>query len=132
MYLKYTCIESGLSQRIEHNLKAFDLAGSDFDVLATLRRSGRPYELSPGALAQSTLLTSGTMTSRLDKLEKMGLLKRLPDKQDRRALRIALTPAGLKKTDAAVDAHVACQRALLDALDAKATKQLNQLLTSSR
>ena len=79
-----------------------DLEGWEFDVLSALRRAGEPYQLSPGALVQQTLVTSGTMTNRVDRLERRGLVRRSPDPSDRRGVIVALTPAGRTVVDAAM------------------------------
>jgi DNA-binding MarR family transcriptional regulator len=73
-----------------------------YDVLATLLRQGPPYQLSPTELSRAAMLSPGAMTNRLDRLEDLGLIERQRDPDDRRALLIALTPAGLKMADLAV------------------------------
>lgn len=85
----------------------------EFDVLSALRRAGRPYELSPGQLVTETLVTSGTMTNRVDRLEQRGLVRRKPDPGDRRGVRVRLTPAGRETVDAALTDLVAHERDLL-------------------
>src|ERR1043166_5086153 len=72
-----------------------------FDVLSALRRQGPPYELSPGALLRATLVTSGTMTNRIDRLERAGLVRRRPDPEDKRGVLVSLTESGLARVDAA-------------------------------
>jgi len=89
-----------------------------FDVLAALRRSGPPYRLSPGALLAATLVTSGTMTNRLDRLEAAGLLRRAPDPADGRGVQVALLPAGRAAVDRALDLLAAAEGRLLAVLDA--------------
>ncbi|MEU8526131.1 MULTISPECIES: MarR family winged helix-turn-helix transcriptional regulator [Streptomyces] len=101
----------------------------EFDVLATLRRSGAPYTLSPRELAATLMITTGGMTGRLDKLEKAGLLTRSPDPNDRRALRVTLTEHGRELVDEAVGAGLAQQRAALEAaLTEEEAEQLAGLL----
>lgn len=73
----------------------------EFDVLAALRRAGEPYELSPGRLLRETLVTSGTMTNRVDRLTARGLVDRLPDPHDRRGVLVRLTPEGKDAVDGA-------------------------------
>ena len=73
---------------------AHDLETWEFDVLAALRRAGAPYSLSPGQLGTETLVTSGTMTNRIDRLEDRGLVRREPDPSDRRGVRVVLTDEG--------------------------------------
>ncbi len=85
----------------------------EFDVLAALRRAGRPYQLTPGALLRHTMVTSGTMTNRVDRLTARGLVERLPDPADRRGVRVRLTGAGKRAVDGAFETLVAEERALL-------------------
>lgn len=104
------------------------ITGADFDVLATLRRTGDPYELSPGELSDTLMLTSGGMTSRLKRLEEAGFLARSEDPVDGRARKVTLTVQGLELIDNALDAAVATQTRLLDALPQRRRQQLNDLL----
>src|SRR6478736_2685605 len=76
-----------------------DLETWEFDVLSALRRAGAPYRLSPGALLTLTLVTSGTMTNRIDRLEDKGLVERQPSPDDRRGVLVQLTDAGLERVD---------------------------------
>lgn len=87
-----------------------------FDVLATLRRAGPPYALSPGELMGSMMITSGTMTNRIDQLIKQGLVSRAKDPGDARRVVVKLTSTGFDLIDQAVAAHVKTQSALLAAL----------------
>ena len=91
----------------------FGLNSAGFDVLATLRRHGAPYALSPGALMTSMMITSGTVTNRIDQLEKAGLVSRAPNPDDRRSMIVALTPKGLELIEEAVTAHVENQHQLV-------------------
>ena len=79
----------------------------EYDVLAALRRQGRPYSLPASELAKAALLTAGAMTTRIDHLENQRLVRRSPDPDDRRGVRVSLTAAGLKRIDAAVEARLA-------------------------
>jgi DNA-binding MarR family transcriptional regulator len=90
-----------------------DLRKHEFDVLAALRRAGEPFELRAGALALATYVTSGTMTSRLDGLTERGLVTRAADRDDGRLVRVALTPAGRARVDAAFEALLSAERELL-------------------
>lgn len=92
------------------------LEPSEFDVLSALRRSGDPGQLSPGQLVQETLVTSGTMTNRVDRLVTKGLVERRPDPADRRGVQVRLTPSGREAVDGALDALIARERDLLAAL----------------
>jgi DNA-binding MarR family transcriptional regulator len=94
------------------------LEPSEFDVLSALRRSGEPYQLSPGQLVQETLVTSGTMTNRVDRLVDKGLVRRLPDPADRRGVQVRLTTAGRAAVDGALDALLGREQELLAALPA--------------
>ncbi|MEM6649328.1 MAG: MarR family transcriptional regulator [Pseudomonadota bacterium] len=91
-----------LENRITERLKPYGLNYSDFDVLATLRRSGSPYELTPKALMQSVLLTSGAMTALLERLEKRELITRGTDEKDRRVRTAKLTHQGKDIVDQAI------------------------------
>lgn len=96
----------------EHGLESWE-----FDVLTALRRSGPPYELSPGELLRATLVTSGTMTNRVDRLVAAGLVRRGRDPQDKRGVRVRLTDAGRDRTDAALADLLRRERELLTGLD---------------
>lgn len=102
----------------------------EFDVLAALRRAGAPYELSPGRLIKETLVTSGTMTNRVDRLAKRGLVDRFPDPHDRRGVLVRLTDAGRAKVDGALASLLAREQELLGGLDVEAQQQLASLLRS--
>jgi DNA-binding MarR family transcriptional regulator len=88
----------------------------EFDVLSALRRSGPPYQLSPGRLVTETLVTSGTMTNRVDRLAERGLVAREADPADRRGVLVTLTPAGRRAVDGALDELLEQERALLASL----------------
>lgn len=107
---------------------AHELEAWEFDVLAALRRSGEPYQLSPGQLLTQTLVTSGTMTNRIDRLTDRGLVRRLPDPADRRGVLVRLTPAGRSVVDAALAGLLTQERALLAALPAADRHALARLL----
>jgi DNA-binding MarR family transcriptional regulator len=112
---------------IDAVMAAHGLERGLFDVLATLRRSGPPHRLSPSALAAATLVTTGGMTARLDRLEREGLVERLPDPGDRRAVQVQLTDAGRERVDACLTEHVANEERLLTALSARDRAQLDRL-----
>lgn len=94
-----------------------DLESWEFDVLSALRRAGTPYELSPGQLVTQTLVTSGTMTNRVDRLTARGLVRRLPDPRDRRGVIVRLTRSGRGTVDGAFAGLLARERDLLAELD---------------
>ncbi len=104
------------------------LEGWEFDVLAALRRCGDPYRLSPGRLLQQTLVTSGTMTNRIDRLAARGLVERHPSLDDRRSVMVELTEAGARKVDAALIDLLAHERSILAELDAPDADLLATLL----
>lgn len=106
----------------------FELHPGEFDVIATLRRSGEPYALTPTALYERLMLSSGAMTSRLDRLERKGLIERAPAPGDRRSILVRLTPAGLALIDKVLPLHVANERQALAALTAAEQTQLDALL----
>src|SRR3954449_5524910 len=111
--------------------QAFDTHGLEsweFDVLAALRRAGPPYELSPGRLLKETLVTSGTMTNRVDRLASRGLVERLPDPQDRRGVLVRLTPIGLDTVDGALEGLLSRERNLLAGLPPADQRALAGLL----
>lgn len=107
----------------DHHLEPWE-----FDVLAALRRAGAPYALSPGRLLQVTLVTSGTMTNRIDRLEQAGLVAREPDPHDRRGVRVLLTAEGRARVDGALTDLLAHERALLDTLSESEQDVLADLL----
>ncbi|MQA87414.1 MAG: MarR family transcriptional regulator [Streptosporangiales bacterium] len=107
----------------EHGLEVWE-----FDVLSALRRAGAPYELSPGTLLRATLVTSGTMTNRIDRLEHAGLVRRGPDPHDRRGVLVRLTEAGRERVDAALDDLVKRERELLAGLTDEQQRTLAGLL----
>ena len=114
--------------QVERVYAGYGIGRPEFDVLATLRRAGKPYRLSPGALAASMMLSTGGTTARLDRLEKAGLVLRSPSPTDRRGVLVELTPAGKTIIDRAVGAGLAEQQRLLAHLPAARQKQLDALL----
>jgi DNA-binding MarR family transcriptional regulator len=100
----------------------------EFDVLAALRRAGAPYELSPGRLLRETLVTSGTMTNRVDRLATRGFVERYPDPEDRRGVLVRLTPEGKDAVDGAFTALLDAERAFLADLTARQQSDLADLL----
>jgi DNA-binding MarR family transcriptional regulator len=107
-----------------------ELENWGFDVLAALRRAGAPYQLSPGQLMQETMVTSGTMTNRLDHLEDLELITRQPDPSDGRGSLVTLTKSGIRAVDAAMEELLSNERKLLKELTGKDREQLADLLSS--
>jgi DNA-binding MarR family transcriptional regulator len=100
----------------------------EFDVLAALRRAGAPYQLTPGALLRQTMVTSGTMTNRVDRLVERTFVDRSPDPHDRRGVLVRLTPAGKQAVDGAFETLIASERELLAELSEADRRQLVALL----
>ncbi|HEX6514725.1 MAG TPA: MarR family transcriptional regulator [Nocardioidaceae bacterium] len=107
----------------EHGIESWE-----FDVLAALRRAGAPYELSPGRLIRETLVTSGTMTNRVDRLVTRGFVERLPDPHDRRGVLVRLTEQGRATVDGALAGLLERERELLAGLNGTEQKKLASLL----
>ncbi|MFD3460304.1 MarR family winged helix-turn-helix transcriptional regulator [Nocardia fluminea] len=102
--------------RIESVFTAHGLQRGEFDVLAALRRSGSPFELNPSVLADTLMLSRAGMTGRIDRLEGAGLVRRIADREDRRAVRVALTEQGRALVDTVVVAHTENETAMLSVL----------------
>ena len=117
-----------LEQRLERVYREQGLEPGWHDLLATLRRSGPPFRLRPTELTSALMLTSSGTTKRLDRLERAGLITRMPDPEDRRGTLITLTPAGHRLIDAATEAHLDNERRLLGALTDAEQRRLADLL----
>ncbi len=105
-----------------------DLDTWGFDVLAALRRSGEPYQLSPGQLLQETMVTSGTMTNRLDRLEELNLITRKPDPNDGRGSLVTLTKSGMRAVDSAMEDLLSQEGVFLQSLTEAERLKLASLL----
>ncbi len=99
-----------------------------FDLMAALRRAGAPYELNPTQLMRATMISSGGMTKRLDRLAEAGLVERRPDPDDRRGTLVRLTPRGVATIDDAVQDHLANEDRVLRSLNAAERRTLDDLL----
>ena len=117
-------VDAGINEK----LAEFGLTRNSWDVLASLRRSGPPYRLSPTALYLALMRTSGAMTHRLAGLERAGLVKRVPDPDDGRGVLVELTRKGLALVDQVAPAHLENERELLSALNADEQETLSALL----
>lgn len=117
-----------LGQGVEGGLAHLGLSRSEFDILATLRRSGAPYQLTPGELSASTMVTSAAVTARLDRLVAKELVTREVDPTNRRSVIVTLTPSGLGVVDEAVEAHVTNEDRLLAPLSPGQRRELAGLL----
>ena len=122
----------GLSRRLnrsmDETLAEFGLDSAEHKALSTLAQAGEPYRSTPGKLARRMELSSGAMTNRLDRLEEAGLIRRLPDPDDRRGLLIELTPEGRRLYQTAVGAQAKKEALVTAALNEREKKQLNSLL----
>lgn len=117
-----------LDANLGGELAEFELQPGWFDLLAALRRSGPPYELNPGELMETTMLSSGGMTKRLDRLVEAGLVERRPDPDDRRGTRVRLTRRGKAVFDRALEAHLLNEERVLGSLKRADRRDLNRLL----
>jgi DNA-binding MarR family transcriptional regulator len=117
-----------MADRLAASAAAVGLQTGEGDVVFTLFRAGPPHRLSPTALAASTLVATGTMTNRLDKLEARGLVRRLPNPDDRRGLAIELTEEGRALVDRLVGEHVDDEREMLSALGDRERAQLAAIM----
>ncbi|MBB2910686.1 DNA-binding MarR family transcriptional regulator [Streptosporangium becharense] len=110
--------------------RRYGLGEGEFDVLATLRRAGPPFERAPGELAAFTMVTTGAMTKRIDRLERDGLVTRRPSEHDGRGRVVALTPAGKDLIDRAFTDHIRNEHRLLGDLTTEEAAQLETLLAA--
>ena len=119
-----------IARELEKVYGEYGLTEGSFDVLATLRRSGAPYTLTPTELFSALMVTSGTMTTRLKNLENQGLIDRLPNPDDARSMLVRLTDKGKELIEQAVFPHVENEERLLEKLDADTRTQLEQGLAA--
>ncbi|MER7508030.1 MarR family winged helix-turn-helix transcriptional regulator [Streptomyces lavendulae] len=119
-----------LTERLTPVYRRHGLGEGEFDVLAALRRAGEPFERAPGELAAHTMVTTGAMTKRIDRLERDGLVTRRRSAADGRGRVVALTPAGREVIDRAFADHIRNEHALLDALSPAEAAGLEALLTA--
>ncbi|WP_288408232.1 MarR family transcriptional regulator [uncultured Herbaspirillum sp.] len=119
-----------LEQALEAGFAQFGLTLWEFDMLAALRRSGSPYRLTPTELFSTLMVTSGTMTHRLKRLEAQGWIERVANEEDARSMLVQLTRKGLALINRAVQAHVENERRLLSVLSADAVAGLDAHLSA--
>lgn len=117
-------------KEIKDFLAGHGLEPGEFDLLSTLRRSGAPYELTAGAFLKTSLVTTGAITLRVDRMQDKGLVTRIRDEGDRRSVKIRLTDHGLRIIDRVLPLHIANEARLLQALDPEARTQLATTLTA--
>lgn len=122
-------LSARLFRRSDAWLEPLGLTWEAFSVIVTLRRSGKPYELRPTDILRESLLTSGAVTNRIDRVERMGLVERRFHARDRRSCVVRLTPAGKKLADKAIAKHFAALGGVLGILDPKERAQLASLLS---
>ena len=121
-------IVSHFLKRADSWLSPLGLSWETFSLIAALRRSGKPYELNPTELQRQSLLTSGAMTNRINRVEALGLVERRPDSNDGRGVIVRLTPAGRALADKAIAVHFSQSANVLGTLNAREREQLHQLL----
>lgn len=119
-----------LGEELRRVYSRYGLSEGEFDVLCALRRAGEPYERAPGELAAHTMVTTGAMTKRIDRLERAGLVTRRRSDDDQRGRIVALTRAGRELIDQAFTDHMRNERRLLDGLTPAEAATLEALLTT--
>jgi DNA-binding MarR family transcriptional regulator len=119
-----------VDRRLTENFARFGIESWMYDVLATLRRSGEPYELTAGDLVRQTMVTTGAITNRIDRLEQRGLVER-GSTDDRRKVIVRLTKQGLAVVEDVVLAHLATEREILAALSPRQQHDLARLLRTT-
>jgi DNA-binding MarR family transcriptional regulator len=119
-----------IDRRLADNFEDHGLENWMFDVLATLRRSGAPYQLSPGELVAHTMVTTGAMTNRIDRLQERGLVERSHSTTDRRSVVVQLTKTGLDLVDTVAESHYRFEEQLLAPLTANQQTNLVNYLRS--
>jgi|SRR5581483_7173096 len=117
-----------LKRMMEETLAERDLTWGEWKLLGVLLHKGPPYRASPGKLAEQLDLSSGAMTNRIDRLEEAGLIRRLPDPEDRRGVKVELTDAGAKVYKQSTAAQARKEALIVSALNARERDQLNALL----
>jgi DNA-binding MarR family transcriptional regulator len=125
---RITGINRRLKHAMEETLEEFDLSFGEWQLLTQLRWAGPPHRRSPGDLARHLELSTGAMTNRLDRLERAGFVRRLPDPDDRRGVHVELTPEGLRVWRKSVVAQAQKEAIIASALGADEMEQLNRLL----
>ena len=126
--LRIQALDKILGDQVAERLRDFGLQWWQYDVLSALRRQGKPFLMAATELAESTMLTSGAMTNRIDRLESKGLVRRLLDPADRRRMLVELTAQGHRQVENATRARFEIASSALARLDRKRRKQLSDLL----
>jgi DNA-binding MarR family transcriptional regulator len=125
---RIAALDKRLRRTMEETLADWGVSHGEWHLLGTLRKQGPPYRSTPGRLADRLELSSGAMTNRLDRLERAGYIRRLPDPADRRSLQVELTEAGLELWRKSVGAQAVKETLVASALDADEKEELNALL----
>lgn len=128
--LRIQALDKLLGDQVAERLQDFGLQWWQYDVLSALRRQGKPYRMAATELAEATMLTSGAMTNRIDRLEHEGLVHRLHDPADRRRVLVELTREGRERVDNATKARFEIAATAVSVLDRKSRRQLSNLLRS--
>jgi DNA-binding MarR family transcriptional regulator len=126
--LRIQALEKLLGDQVAERLQDFGLQWWQYDVLSALRRQGKPYRMAATELADASMLTSGAMTNRIDRLEEEGLVRRSHDPADRRRVLVELTRKGRQRVDNATRARFEIAAAAVSGLDRKSRRQLSDLL----
>jgi DNA-binding MarR family transcriptional regulator len=126
--LRIQALDRILGEQVAARLREFGLQWWQYDVLSALRRQGKPYRMAATELADASMLTSGAMTNRIDRLQAQGLVRRLRDRTDRRRILVELTKKGLDQVENATKARFEIASAALARLDQDSRRQLSDLL----
>jgi len=121
-------VSRAIERKLGAGLARFGLQPWSFDVLATLRRTGPPYELNPSAIVQSLMVSNSAMTNRIDRLEEARWVERAPASSDRRVTMVRLTQTGRQVIDAALEANLEAERGILSVLSSAEQDRLATLL----
>lgn len=117
-----------LQQRFAEVFSELGMTEGDYGILAPLRRSGSPYQLTPSGLARARMMSSGGLTPAVDRLQRRGWVERTPNPDDRRSMLVRLTPTGKEVIDKAMEAHIAAEHDLVRHLSPTSRRQLAALL----
>ena len=126
--LRIQALEKILGDQVAERLRKHGLQWWQYDVLSALRRQGKPYRMAATELAEASMLTSGAMTNRIDRLEQKRLVRRLTDPEDRRRVLVELTTEGVERVESATKARFEIATAAVSGLDRKNRRQLSNLL----
>ena len=126
--LRIQALDRILADQAAGSLQDFGLHWWQYDVLSALRRQGEPFQMSATDLADASMLTSGAMTNRIDRLEQQQLVRRITDPEDRRRVLVRLTPTGLRTVERATEARFQSATSAVAALEPRKRRQLSDLL----